>query len=411
MSNIFIPQFLEPNQKPDFGTPPVYIEDGLVAGYAFNENGGSTVQDYSGNDNEGAITGATWGVGQFGPTLSFSGTGQYVSVGDIGSLASANQFTLVAWVRTPLASSPTDVIWDKTGAGTEDVFRMIWDAGENIWLYVYDTSDVAAIAKYTDAIPTGHPDRWYHIVGVYDGSTVRVYVDTVEGGVSPAVAGPLKDSTSGIRIGAIYTGGNAWNGQIDVPKIYNRAWTPAEIQADFLYPFAAFKPDPIIVTSGGGGGTELIAGASTVTHTGAGALTTIAPITVASTITHTGAGTITTEGLVEGESTVSHTGAGTLTTIVPIAGASTVTHTGAGTLTAPISIAGASTITHTGLGAITTPGAITGASTVTHTGAGVLTTIAPITGASTITHTGIGVLRDPSDISIASVFLMLKKHR
>ena len=38
----------------------------LVAAYSFNQSSGTTVSDYSGNDNDATISGATW-------TTSFSG--------------------------------------------------------------------------------------------------------------------------------------------------------------------------------------------------------------------------------------------------------------------------------------------------------------------------------------------------
>ena len=46
---------------------------GLVAAYPFNEGSGTTVSDLSGNNNTGAISGATWSTtGKFGKSLSFT---------------------------------------------------------------------------------------------------------------------------------------------------------------------------------------------------------------------------------------------------------------------------------------------------------------------------------------------------
>src|SRR4029434_8999231 len=53
------------------GSSPV---PGLVAAYSFNEGAGSTVNDSSGNNNTGTISGATWITpGRYGDALSFNG--------------------------------------------------------------------------------------------------------------------------------------------------------------------------------------------------------------------------------------------------------------------------------------------------------------------------------------------------
>ena len=47
----------------------------LVAAYAFNEGTGTTVNDSSGNGNNGTITNATWTTsGKYGDALVFNGT-------------------------------------------------------------------------------------------------------------------------------------------------------------------------------------------------------------------------------------------------------------------------------------------------------------------------------------------------
>ena len=83
---------------------------------------------------------------------------------------------------------------------------------------VYSTSDVA---------DTG----WHHVVGMWDGSCLRIYVDGVLEG---------EESTSGsvkARDAPIYIGGGSselvLKGQIALVRIYNRALSEAEVSEHF----------------------------------------------------------------------------------------------------------------------------------------------------------------------------------
>ena len=56
--------------------------------------------DASGNNNTGAITGATWTAsGRFGAALSFNGTNALITINDSASLRLTAGMTLEAWVN------------------------------------------------------------------------------------------------------------------------------------------------------------------------------------------------------------------------------------------------------------------------------------------------------------------------
>ena len=78
---------------------PVAPEPGLVAGYGFDARSGRTAVDVSGNDNTGAITGATWARGRFGGALRFDGETAVVRVPASSSLNLTRAMTLSGWVR------------------------------------------------------------------------------------------------------------------------------------------------------------------------------------------------------------------------------------------------------------------------------------------------------------------------
>jgi hypothetical protein len=74
-------------------------------------------------------------------------------------------------------------------------------------------------------------NAWSHIAGTWDGATLKFWVNGALAG-SRAATGTLANSTGVLRLG-----GNAiWNewfaGRIDEVRVYNRALTQAELQAD-----------------------------------------------------------------------------------------------------------------------------------------------------------------------------------
>ena len=105
---------------------------GLVAAYAFNEGSGTTVDDSSGNGNNGTIANATWTTsGKYGDALVFNGTNALVNIPDAASLHLTTGMTLEAWVN-PSTVLPT--AW-------EDV---IYKGNDNYYLEATSTSGVPA---------------------------------------------------------------------------------------------------------------------------------------------------------------------------------------------------------------------------------------------------------------------------
>jgi len=165
------------------------------------------------DSNDGTKKGATeptQGTGKIGYAQVFDGTDDYVDMGYDTSLR-ASTMTIEAWVKTDdytLADSQEIVtkddewyFWIEHGAG--DVFSYEPHAGE-------------------DALATSSPvdDTWYYVVGVYDGSNSKLYVNGV---LEESAAGnsPPQDGHDFV-VGAHGNGANGgtpnsafWDGSID----------------------------------------------------------------------------------------------------------------------------------------------------------------------------------------------------
>jgi hypothetical protein len=78
--------------------------------------------------------------------------------------------------------------------------------------------------------------EWHYVVGTYDGSTVKLYLDGKQVGNTASITGNVYQSSVATIMGGIYTGDNGWsefNGVIDTTQIYSRTLTASEILANY----------------------------------------------------------------------------------------------------------------------------------------------------------------------------------
>ena len=210
---------------------------GLAAAYSFDEGGGSSVADTSGNVNHGAISGATWnGSGRFGAALSFDGVNDWVTVNDAASLDLTNGMTLEAWVRpTTLSGWRTAMMKEATGGLAYALYahdNLPWPAG-----YVHTTFDWSVSGTSAILLNT-----WTHLATTYDGATLRLYVNGIEV-QTRAISGNIAVSSFPLRIGGNATWGEYFQGLIDDVRVYRRALSSAEVRADLETPVTPPAPD------------------------------------------------------------------------------------------------------------------------------------------------------------------------
>jgi PKD repeat protein len=204
---------------------------GLVAAYGFDEGNGSTLYDTSGHGHDGALSGPIWaGGGRNGGALSFDGVNDAVSIADQAELDLTTGMTLEAWVKpTALNGAWRTVAFKEQTAGmTYALYAATNTAPPTGQAYVGAERD----ARGTAAIATG---AWTHLATTYDGATVRLYVNGAQVR-SLAVAGSMAVSTGALKLGGNGVWGEWYAGLLDDVRIYNRALTAAQVQADMSVP-------------------------------------------------------------------------------------------------------------------------------------------------------------------------------
>ena len=205
------------------------VVSGLVAAYGFEEVEGTTAADASGSGNHGVIEGATRGGGRFGQGLSFDGVDDLVTIAGAASLTTS-RLTVEAWVY------PTELSGWRTAVMREAEGGLTWG------LYAHDNAPRPAITAAFAGVDTSAPgvaplalDGWTHLAATYDGSALKLFVNGTAA-ATIAVTGALNLSSDPIRIGGNTIWGEYFSGRIDEVRVYNRALSAAEIQADMKRP-------------------------------------------------------------------------------------------------------------------------------------------------------------------------------
>jgi hypothetical protein len=210
---------------------PSFINNGLVGNWTMNGNdftySNGQFADRSGQGNSGTVVGYTNATttmlkaGVTGSALSFNGSSQYLSLVNTSSLR-LTSWTISAWVKPTVMQ--TSFIIDNEKSGSINYYlRYAADGTAEVDFYdgTHRFIDSAAGAI--------KPGVWTHILGMYNGATLSLYLNGVGIQAITYNLTPPTPSDSTIRIGTRFNNTGYTNGLIDDVRIYNRALSPYEI--------------------------------------------------------------------------------------------------------------------------------------------------------------------------------------
>lgn len=193
--------------------------DDAVGIWLFDEGKGGVAEDTSGNGNDGAITGAKWVEGKFGGALEFEPP-HVVTVEPSDSINFKDQMTIATWVYMNKGVSDTAI--RRNGSYLLEVQSLTERVPGGYVFGIWSGGGFTGGVWGTSVI---EPEKWYHIVGLYDGNEMKLYVDgTLE---SATKQGGDVDQAGELLFGTF--GGEKFIGRLDEVIFFNRGITEAEV--------------------------------------------------------------------------------------------------------------------------------------------------------------------------------------
>jgi hypothetical protein len=207
------------------------LDAGLVAYYKFDETGGTTCADSSGNGQTATLVGnASFSPGVSNNALLLSGSGQYavLPTGIVNGLTSCsisvwvNLISTTTWNRVFDFGTGTNAYWALTPKSSYQTLRSL--------------ISIAGTSQEQDVdTPTFGINAWHHIVVTLDGTIGTLFFDgsqVAQGAVTltPASLGQTNQNWLGR---SQFASDPYLNGQLDNFRIYSRVLSGNEVSELF----------------------------------------------------------------------------------------------------------------------------------------------------------------------------------
>lgn len=196
--------------KKEPGEEKSYPTDGLVSYFNFDNN----LEDKLGNTPDGTNHGsAIFSSGKSGEAITLNGSGQYIEFGR-STYRSGNNVSVSVWLKRSLNEGMYTIMCNDFG---------VWATNTTAGMAVSLPLTQSATGPIT-------PNEWTHLVGTYDGTNIKAYVNGIlkETTNHP---GDIADWAGNLKLGVFDT--YYWAGSIDELFIYSKVLSQSEV--DQLY--------------------------------------------------------------------------------------------------------------------------------------------------------------------------------
>ena len=207
--------------------------DRLIAGWKFHLDDTQQVRDHSGHDLHGRFRGDARIVSDpdRGAVLSLDGKGDFVDCGKDVRFNLTDTISICAWIKPRILNRKHQSLISNGDRGWI-LNRQAY--GNGMQIAGYGVASSVNPGSYWGHLPSQAEvtdGQWHHIVGVYDGAHLMMYVDG-KLDVKAQASGRIRANDWPVFIGESSEQVNReWNGLIDDVRIYSYALTPQEIKA------------------------------------------------------------------------------------------------------------------------------------------------------------------------------------
>ncbi len=233
--------------------PPSWLNEGLVAYYPFD----GYANDASGNGNDGTVNDVTLVAdrhGAGGNAAGFAGSSASISVMPSSSLNSipVDTYTVGFWIRTNAEQQDSYIVSRNAGNNSQWAFIYTQESGTRSTVNLstgFGQNDIPGAPKKNTHVGVT-VDQWSSIVFVTDRDQTTIYMNgTDQRAIRPGLTWPTIPNTELLIGGTVHEGrsANAFTGQLDDIRIYNRALSASEVTSLYEYEMQPPQADDVKV--------------------------------------------------------------------------------------------------------------------------------------------------------------------
>lgn len=202
----------------------------MVARWDFEQSDGQTILDSSGHGLHGRLVGdaqLVYDAARAGRVLALDGEGDWVDCGAEARFDMVSEITIACWIKVTKFNRDYQTIISKG----DQAWRILRNRTRNELTFAcVGTRRADGQWPQVDGKTNVNDGRWHHIVGIYDGTKIALYVDG-ELDASAAAYGRINTSSFKVLLGENDEIRNyAFDGFLDDIRIYDYALTAAEIR-------------------------------------------------------------------------------------------------------------------------------------------------------------------------------------
>jgi hypothetical protein len=200
---------------------------GLRARWKLIETSGATATDSSPQQNNGTYTNGVV-LGRSGPypgpgdkAANFDGADDHVDIPNQAMYDLTGPMAVAAWIKVDVFDDVDQAILTKG----QNAWRLQRDGSNNGVNFTCDNLTTESVAT-TVSVNDG---QWHHVVGVYTGSQLQIYLDGVLNN-SVNSTGSIRSNNRVVQIGRRSNGGSKeFDGAIHDARIYSRSLSATEV--------------------------------------------------------------------------------------------------------------------------------------------------------------------------------------